>query len=109
MQQLNDMIVIDENQVYSTTGKFVHRIGTENYFKKGTVLKSDSVDSFEEVDKIPNVNEPSYKEQVVAKIRERYSVDDELAILRQRDTKPDEFEAYNAYAEQCKADVKKGH
>lgn len=57
MQQLNDMIVIDNNQVYSTTGKFVHRIGTENYFKKGTVLKSDSVDSFGEVDEIPEVDE----------------------------------------------------
>ena len=40
-------------------------------------------------------------------IRERYSVDDELAILRQRDTKPDEFAAYYEYAEQCKAQAKK--
>ena len=47
----------------------------------------------------------TYEEQVVAKIRERYSVDDELAILRQRDTKPDEFEAYNAYAESCKEEA----
>lgn len=107
------MIVIENNQVYSTTGKFVHRIGTETYFKKGTVLKSDSVDSFEEVEAIPEMPEEEmpipeipYKEQVVNKIRERYSVDDELAILRQRDTKPDEFEAYNEYAEQCKKEVK---
>lgn len=99
------MIVIDDNQVYSTTGKFVHRIGTETYFKKGTVLKSDSIDSFEEVEEIP-VPEIPYEERVVAKIRERYSVDDELAILRQRDTKPDEFEAYNAYAESCKEEAR---
>lgn len=51
------MIVIDNNQIYSTTGKFVHIIGTENYFKKGTALKSDSVDSFEEVEEIPEVDE----------------------------------------------------
>lgn len=95
------MIVIENNQVYSTTGKFVHRIGTETYFKKGTVLKSDSIDSFDEVEEIP-VPEIPYEERVVAKIRERYSIDDELAILRQRETKPDEFEAYNAYAESCK-------
>ena len=36
-------------------------------------------------------------------IREKYSVSAELAILRQRDTKPEEFAEYNAYAEECKA------
>ncbi|MDB0676031.1 hypothetical protein [Barnesiella intestinihominis] len=51
------------------------------------------------------IPEMTYEEQVVAKIRERYSVDDELAILRQRDTKPEEFEAYNAYAESCKEEA----
>lgn len=50
--------------------------------------------------------EMTYEQQVVAKIREKYSVDDELAILWQRDTKPEEFEAYNAYAEACKMSVK---
>ena len=40
------------------------------------------------------------------KIRKVYSVNDELAILRQRDEKPEEFAAYNAYAEQCKAEAK---
>ena len=40
-------------------------------------------------------------------IRERYSVDDEMAILRQRDTKPDEYEAYNAFCEECKAKARK--
>lgn len=52
------------------------------------------------------IPEMTYEEQVVAKIRERYSVDDELAILRQRDTKPEEFEAYNAYAESCKGEAR---
>ena len=51
------MIVIDNNQVYSTTGKYVHRIGTNSYFQRGTILKSDSVDSFEEVEEIPEVDE----------------------------------------------------
>ena len=40
-------------------------------------------------------------------IRKRYSLSAELAILRQRDTKPEEFKAYNEYAEECKAAVKK--
>ena len=45
---------------------------------------------------------PEYKERVVERIREKYSVDDELAILRQRDTKPEEFAAYNAFVESIK-------
>lgn len=49
---------------------------------------------------------PTYEELVVMKIHERYSINDELAILRQRDTKPDEFEEYFNYVEQCKAEAK---
>lgn len=47
-----------------------------------------------------------YERRVHKLIRQRYSLNDELAILRQRDTKPDEFKAYNDYVEQCKAKVK---
>lgn len=47
-----------------------------------------------------------YRKLVVAMIRERYSVDEELAILRQRDAKPDEFAIYNEYAEECKKKAK---
>lgn len=39
-------------------------------------------------------------------IRLRYSMSDELAILRQRDEKPEEFAAYHEYAEECKKRVK---
>ena len=50
-----------------------------------------------------NVN---YDEAVDAEIRKRYSVSQEFAILRQRDEKPDEYAAYFAYCEECKAFVK---
>lgn len=45
-----------------------------------------------------------YEQRVVNRIRERYSVDDELAILRQRDSKPEEFAEYNAFVEEIKAE-----
>ena len=45
-----------------------------------------------------------YEQRVVSRIRERYSVDDELAILRQRDAKPLEFAEYNSFVEQIKAE-----
>lgn len=47
-----------------------------------------------------------YRERVISRIREKYSVDDEIAILRQRDTKPDEFAEYNTFVEQIKAEEK---
>lgn len=47
-----------------------------------------------------------YNEKVNDKIRAKYSISQEFAILRQRDTKPNEFNKYNVYCEQCKAEVK---
>lgn len=40
-----------------------------------------------------------------SRIRKRYSVSNEFAILRQRDTKPEEFAEYNAFCEQVKKEV----
>ena len=48
----------------------------------------------------------SYSALVSRMIRRKYSINDELAILRQRDSKPDEFAEYNTYCEQCKAKAK---
>ena len=45
-----------------------------------------------------------YEQRVVNRIREVYSIDDELAILRQRDTKPEEFAEYNAFVEKIKTE-----
>ena len=47
-----------------------------------------------------------YGELVERLIRKKYTVSAELAILRQRDDKPQEFAEYNAYAESCKAKAK---
>lgn len=48
----------------------------------------------------------SYSEKVVSLIREKYSLDEELALERQRDTKPQEFSEYYAYCETCKQKAK---
>lgn len=47
-----------------------------------------------------------YEDKIVELIRRKYSLNQELAILRQRDSKPTEFNEYNAYVEQCKQEVK---
>lgn len=64
------------------------------------------MDKFNKLAKLNNISEVRYKQMVVRRIRERYSQDDELAILRQRDTKPEEFAEYNNYIEECKANLK---
>ena len=48
----------------------------------------------------------TYAQRVVDYIRERYTIDEEIAILRQRDANPEEFAEYNAYAEKCKEKAK---
>lgn len=55
----------------------------------------------------PKSWEELYESLVIRKIRRRYSVNQELAILRQRDIKPTEFAAYDEYVEQCKKEAKK--
>ena len=54
----------------------------------------------------PESWEQLYEKEIIRKIRKRYSVNQELAILRQRDTKPEEFAEYNAFVEQCKEEAK---
>lgn len=48
----------------------------------------------------------SYDELVDTEIRKRYTASQEFAILRQKDEKPEEYAAYYAYCEECKAYVK---
>lgn len=49
----------------------------------------------------------TYQQRVVDRIRQIYSIDDEIAIIRQRDTKPEEFSAYNQLVEKIKREEKR--
>lgn len=87
----------------------LHRIDSDNYsdIRRISVPLGD-IASWEELPltALPPYTEAQYDAAVSALIRARYSLDAELAILRQRDTKPSEFAAYNAFAEQCKAEAR---
>lgn len=54
----------------------------------------------------PVGSQKSLNRLISQKIRARYDVDQELAIQRQRDTKPQEFAEYYEYVESCKAEAK---
>lgn len=66
----------------------------------------EAYDEYEDIQVIVPYTEKDYEQLIVSKIREQYTINQELAILRQRDTKPEEFAQYNTYVEQCKIKVK---
>lgn len=90
----------------SDSGKYVRRLA-DGLTAKAIAAMTYAPEEYEEVDELPvTMDEAAYKAAVERLIRERYSVADELGILRQRDTKPQEFAEYNAFAEACKAQAR---
>lgn len=65
--------------------------------------KSDTICRYE-VEFVMKYN----KANIERLIRRKYSVSDELAILRQKEEKPNEYEEYFNYVEEIKAKLKKG-
>ena len=55
-----------------------------------------------EYDCVKILGYPTYGATVDALIREKYSESEELAIQRQRDSKPATFAEYNEFCESCK-------
>lgn len=61
----------------------------------------------EEIAEMQSQTQPiDYNEAVNNAIRERYSVSQEFAILRQKEEKPEEYAEYYAYCEKCKEAAK---
>lgn len=100
------MIKKENNEIYSTEEKYVHIKDTDVYFKRAVAVRL-SVEQCEEVDEVPQtINTKAYEDKVDSLIRNRYSLSEELGILRQKDVKKAEYDAYFAYCEQCKAEAK---
>lgn len=101
-------MIKEKGLMKATEGKWlIYR--KNNACAKAFMLKpTDTEADFEEVDaRIEPTDEGARSKRIEQLIRQRYSVSDELAILRQRDAKPEEFAEYNAYAEWCKAEADK--
>lgn len=94
-------------QLDTDQGHILHRVGSDDYTEIRHTMVKDP-DAWEEiaVADIPPYTKAEYKAKIVELIRQRYDQDDENGILRQRDTKPDEFAEYDAYVEQCKAEAR---
>jgi len=100
------MIQYENHRITSDSGKYVRRLA-DGLTAKAIAAMTYAPEEYEEVDELPvTIDEAAYKAAVERLIRERYTVADELGILRQRDAKPQEFAEYNAFAEQCKAQAR---
>ena len=90
-EYFREPLIADGKQIFNPSEEQIKAAGWEEYIPEETA-------SEEYV--------PSYEEKVVELIRERYSIDDEIAILRQKDTKQDEYQAWYDFCEACKAQAK---
>ncbi len=55
-----------------------------------------------------NQNMRISQDEMIAKvINAKYSIDAQIAVIRQKDTKPEEYAEFYAFAEKVKEDVKK--
>ena len=108
------MIQIENNEIYSdAAGMKVRRKGTDAVFARATALPGDTADDFEEVDPAEvtqavdeAAERAAYEAEVERLIRRRYTVSQELALLRQRGSQPEGFAEYDAFSGQCKAGAK---
>ena len=91
MEYFREPLIADGKQIFNPSEEMLLAAGWEEYIPEP----------------VPEY-EPSYEEKIVSLIREKYTIDDELAILRQRDTKKAEFEEYFEFCEQCKLIAKNG-
>lgn len=119
-------MIIKDNIIYATEGKILRRIVNKDLMGEihglGTLyyLNGEPLDppieehawDFEEVSPEQLEEErreslrPEYEKLVDKYIREKYSMSDEFAIQRQRDTKPEAFDEYFSYCEECKRKAK---
>lgn len=81
----------------------IQSIGNGNYYVNMDIKeKTEEGRTYYEYDCVRSVGYPTYGSTVTALIRERYTESDELALQRQRDTKPEDFAEYDAFCEACK-------
>lgn len=101
IDNITNWIYIDEGngdkyrlaQQHYLEKKLVNENGAYNYkYENGKIIEVEN-------NVIPTI---SYEQLVENKIRLRYTISDELALLRQRDVKQDEFNEYYNYCELCK-------
>ncbi len=99
------MIKIENRQVTSTEGRLVRRVGSDVYFRRATVLDTDTEVDFEEVDSRPAYSLADYEARVAELIAERYTTAQELALINNYNAGEcaEEYAFYQSFRAECKA------
>lgn len=110
INEKGEQIISPEYEPYPEyTDEEVEALFAAAFEQKAVIKDVDGVPTLvkrEEPELTPEQIREKYESEVNERIREKYTLSQELAILRQRDSKPEEYAAYNAYCEQCKAQAK---
>lgn len=96
------MVILTNIYAYSDTGKTIHRIGSDAYGSKITLLNGDTASSFEEVDEVPRYTKAEYDTKVELLIAERYTMGQEVQFAREKEAAGQKYQEYLQYVEQCK-------
>lgn len=93
-------------------GHILHKIGSDDYTPIRHTIAKDP-DAWEEiaVADIPPYTEEEYKAKVKELVHERYSLDDEIALINNitagvTEKRQSEYAAYQEYREECKRRAK---
>lgn len=89
--------ILDLGTGYYNVHFNINEIEIDEVDENGETVKSSKFEC-----DVMRTSDVSYGGLVNSLIRNRYSIDAELSLHRQRDVKTVEFEAYNDYCESCK-------
>ena len=117
---VSDKILKEHHEAVEAKDAVYDRVLIKEYPSGGkeykTIIVSPAIEANEAWDEYEDIQvyipyteaelQEQYENAVNAAIREKYTLSQELAILRQRETKPEEYAEYNAYCEACKAQSK---
>lgn len=116
-----ELLGVKHTEVYATDGYVCKKGETPSEVRHRPLLEGQSVEDFYEVMELPAYSEDEYKAKVSELIRLKYSNDKEFGIQREMtnamrvppvlseeaaENAIREYEAYNAYVEQCRVDAR---
>lgn len=93
--------------IEAAQGCVLHRVGSEDgaHVRQAVVADPGEWEEIAEGD-VPAYSKAEYDAEVERLIALRYSHGKEIEVNRERETRPERFEAYLAYVEACKAQAR---
>lgn len=92
-------------ELYTEDG-FIHRIGSDIYFKRGCVKTAD-VSEYEWMTEQPKYTKEEYNKEVERLIAEHYTKGQEIQFAREQSEAGEKYAEYLAYVENCKERAKR--